>query len=102
MFYLNVFLDEENMMRMDQNPNMHHKSDIKKYSKHSMEENVENQNQGRWMLALATSYVRHTRLSVLCPDRAFRLKILSNQNESKQKSFPKQEQTSMNINMQFL
>ena len=76
---------------MDQNPNMHHKSDIKKYSKHFMKENVENQYLGRWTLALAASYVRRTKLSVLHPDRASRLKIHSNRDESKQKSFPKQE-----------
>ena len=76
---------------MDQNPSMHHKSDIEKYSKHFVKENKENQDQGCWTLALAASYVRRTRLSVQRPDRAFRLRIHSNLNESKQKSFHKQE-----------
>ena len=79
------------MIILDQNPNMHHKSDIKKYSKHFMKENVENQYQGRWTLALVASYVRCIRLSVLHHDRASRLKIHSNRDEPKQKSFPKQE-----------
>ena len=71
------------MIRMDQNPSMHHKSDIKKYSKHFMKENIENQDQERWTLALVASYVRRTRLSVQYTDRAFRLIIHSNQDESK-------------------
>ena len=79
------------MVRMNQNSNIHHKFDIRKFSEHFMKENIENQDKGHWTLALAASYVRRTRLSVPHPDRAFRLKIHSNQNESKQKSFPKQE-----------
>ena len=67
---------------MDQNPSMHYKSDIKKYSKHFVKENKENQDQGRWTLALAASYVRRTRLNVQYTNRAFRLKFYSNPNET--------------------
>ena len=84
-------LNDENMIRMDQNPNMHHKSNIRKHPNHFMKENMGNRHQGHWTLALVASYVRRTRLSVQRSDRAFRLGIHSNRNESKQKTFHKQE-----------
>ena len=76
---------------MNQNSNIHHKSDIRKFSEHFMKESKKKEYQRHWMLAMVASYVRRTKLSVQCTDRVFRLKIHSNQDETKQKSFPKQE-----------
>ena len=84
-------LNDENMIRMDRNPSMHHKSNIRKHPNHFMKENMKNQYQGHWTLALAAANVRRAILSVQCTDKAFRLRIRSNQNESKQKPFHKQE-----------
>ena len=79
------------MVILDHDPGMHHKSDIRKFSKHFMKENGEKQYQGHWTLGLVASYVRHTSFSVQCTDRAFRLNFHSNQNDSKQTLFPKEE-----------